>query len=299
MSHEPDGRIDRETAERMLRGDPVGPRGLASLLASAASPVSPGPLPGEREALAAFHRAEASRAPRPRRRIMIKLALAQLVASKAFAATAAAAAVGGVAAAAVTGTLPIPGHHEGTVVAAPSQGGEPSHAGRTEHPSGPTSGGPSEPGRTSTTPPEHSSPTGTPGPSTPPKTQPPSPVGYADLCRGLLSGQGGEVSVKLTWPVYAPLLAKGGGTKDGVVSYCVGLIGAPKPPTEHPTSPAPTSTEHPSPTPTSTESHEPTPTPTESHEPTPTPTESHPPTPGPAPASGDANPSPTPTSTRI
>ncbi len=288
MSHDPDGRIDRETAERMLRGDLVGPRGLASLLASAAAPVPPGPLPGEREALAAFHRAEATRAPRPRRRIMIKLALAQLLASKAFAATAAAAAVGGVAAAAATGNLPIVSHHEGTVITAPSVSGEPSHSGGTEHPTGTPSGDPSEPGHSQppATSPEH------PTPTAPPRTEPPSPVGYADLCRGLFSGSGGEVSVKLTWPQYAPLLAKGGGTKDGVVAYCIGLIGAPKPPT---------STEHPNPTPTSTESHEPTPTPThsESHEPTPTPThsESHPPTP--VPTSGDSNPSPSPTSTRI
>lgn len=271
MSHDPDGRIDRETAEHLLRGDLVGPSGLASLLAAAAAPVTPGPLPGEREALAGFHRGAATRAPRPRRRIMIKLALAQMLASKAFAATAAAAAVGTVAAAAVTGTLPIPGHHEGTVITAPSVTGEPSHPVRTAHPTATPSGEPTHT-QPPTSSPEH------PTPSAPPRTEPASPVGYADLCRGLFSGQGGEVSVKLTWPQYAPLLAKGGGTKDGVLAFCTGLIGAPKPPSEHPTQPT-------SPTPTSTESHQPTPTPTHS--------ESHPPTSSAAPTSGDTA-SPTP-----
>ena len=69
MSHDPNGRIDRQTAERLLRGEPVGLGGLASLIAAAGEPVSPGPLPGEQQALAAFQRAEATRAPRPRRRI--------------------------------------------------------------------------------------------------------------------------------------------------------------------------------------------------------------------------------------
>lgn len=274
MSHDPNGRIDRETAERLLRGEPVGPSGLACLLAAAGEPVSPGPLPGEQQALAAFHRAEATRAPRPRRRIMIKLALAQMVATKAFAATAAAAAAGGVAAAAATGHLPLTGHHD-TVVAGSPAGGEPSH-------SAPGTGDPTKGS-------EHSSEPGTPTehPSSPPETHASGPTSYADLCRSLFSGSGGEVSVKLTWPQFAGLLAKGGGTKDGVVAYCSQLIAPPvKPtehPTEHPTSPStehPTSpsTEHPSPEPTHSESHAPTPTPThsESHAPTPTPTESHP-----------------------
>lgn len=273
MSHDPNGRIDRDLAERLLRGDPVGPDGLADLLAAAGAPVSTGPLPGEEQALAAFQRGGATPASRPRRRIMIKLALAQLIATKAFAATAAAAAVGGVAVAAATGTLPLPGHHDGTVQSGPVAGGEPSHS---EQPSGDghesesPSDQPSEPGRTTptTNPSEHPS-------STPSETHAPAPASYGDLCRGLLSGRGGEISVKLTWPQYAPLLAKGGGTKSGAVEYCVKLLGLSPAPSEHP-SPTSSETHSPSPTPNPSETHSPTPTPSpsETHSPTASPTSS-------------------------
>ena len=279
MSHDPNGRIDRDLAERLLRGDPVGPDGLADLLAAAGAPVSTGPLPGEEQALAAFQRGGATPASRPRRRIMIKLALAQLIATKAFAATAAAAAVGGVAVAAATGTLPLPGHHDGTVQSGPVAGGETSHS---EQPSG--DGGtsserpstrPSEPGQHTT---PSANPSGHPSEhpsSTPTESHAPAPVSYGDLCRGLLSGHGGEVSVKLTWPQYAPLLAKGGGTKSGAVEYCVQLLGLSPTPSEHP-SPTSSETHSPTPTPNPSETHSPTPTPnpSETHSPTAAPTSS-------------------------
>ncbi|MCW2865695.1 MAG: hypothetical protein JWP48_7403 [Actinoallomurus sp.] len=49
--------LDRDTAERMLRGEPTGPPRLAALLAAASSEPPAEELDGEQAALAAFRRA--------------------------------------------------------------------------------------------------------------------------------------------------------------------------------------------------------------------------------------------------
>jgi outer membrane biosynthesis protein TonB len=57
--------LDRETAERMLRGEPTGPPRLAELLTAASSELATEDLNGERAALAAFHQARSLRSGRP------------------------------------------------------------------------------------------------------------------------------------------------------------------------------------------------------------------------------------------
>ena len=95
-------RIDRFTAERLLRGEVAGPHELAELLAAAAAPAQPDELAGEEAAVTAFREAHLIPASRPRRRSMITKLLTLKVAAAALTATAA----GGVALAAGTGHLP-------------------------------------------------------------------------------------------------------------------------------------------------------------------------------------------------
>lgn len=94
-----DPRLDADTAERMLRGEPTGPPGLAELLAAASSGRTAPDPNGEEAAVAAFR--ETRPAPRPRRRTAstgLKAALIGL----------ALVLVGGVAVAATTRHLPGP-----------------------------------------------------------------------------------------------------------------------------------------------------------------------------------------------
>ncbi|WP_173078545.1 hypothetical protein [Phytohabitans rumicis] len=111
-SHEGPRRIDRATAERLLRGgtdarDAGQPR-LAAVLAAAAAPHGGGPVRGESAALAAFRATQLDPHSRPQRQSMIKTALAKLLTVKIAAVTAGALGVGGVALASTTGTLPGP-----------------------------------------------------------------------------------------------------------------------------------------------------------------------------------------------
>lgn len=107
-------RIDRRTAEQLLRGAAVdGQAGdpataLGDLLAAAAAPARSGEQAGEQVAMAAFRSAQLAPAPQSRRRSMFTTKLAGLLSAKFLAAGAAAAAVSGVAVAATTGTLDIP-----------------------------------------------------------------------------------------------------------------------------------------------------------------------------------------------
>lgn len=103
-------RIDRETAERLLRGDPevlheVGP--IAARLGAARAAAFPDELIGERAALAAFRAAQLKPVPQPGRPSMLKTALAKLLTVKA-AAVVSGLSLGGVALAAGTGVMPNP-----------------------------------------------------------------------------------------------------------------------------------------------------------------------------------------------
>ena len=109
MSDKRPRRIDRFTAEQLLSGNPAARRGapeeLVALLTDAVRPAAAEELAGEPAVLAAFRAAQVTPVHHPRRRHMIKTAMAKLLTVKA-AAVVAATAAGGVALAAGTGTLP-------------------------------------------------------------------------------------------------------------------------------------------------------------------------------------------------
>lgn len=233
-------RIDRDTAERLLRGERVGSPAahdpLADLLAAAAAPGHDGELVGEQAALRAFREARPGPVTQPRRGSMLKPVLAKLVTAKlALAAAATTAVGGGVVVAATTGTLPTPGGSSHS-----SQPG-PSHR-PSDRPSGHPSQHPTRAGTDTQ---------GNPAPS-------PSMVG---LCHAFTAGAGDNPGKALDNPAFAVLIRNAGG-RDKVSAYCVTVLseapgGAPSThpsgasgehgrPSDHPTG-GPTShpTEHP------------------------------------------------------
>lgn len=122
-SFERRNRMDRDTAEQLLSGDPTTPGAgqarIAELLA-ARVPGRPSDLAGEPAAMAAFAAARLSPSSPNRRPSMIKLALAKLLTLKAAVLVGCTVAgVGGVALAANAGVLPAP-------IAAHLPGGHPS-----------------------------------------------------------------------------------------------------------------------------------------------------------------------------
>src|SRR5262245_39109641 len=101
-------RIDRITAEYLVRGARTGMHGsdpLAQLLAAAATPARPDELAGEEAAVTAFRAANLARPPQSRRRSMLSTALAKLATAKAAVAVVAVSG-GGIALAAGSGHLP-------------------------------------------------------------------------------------------------------------------------------------------------------------------------------------------------
>lgn len=116
-----DPRLDRDTAERMLRGEPTGPPRLAEVLAAARPRATDGETDAEAAALAAFRAAQTRPHARPSRRrlpalISVKAALVGFVLLL----------TGGVAMAATARHLPgplgsRPSHHT-TTPAAPDTG---------------------------------------------------------------------------------------------------------------------------------------------------------------------------------
>lgn len=124
-------RLDRGTAEELLRGRPAGPlaggEALAGLLAAAAGPARDSELAGEEQAVTAF-RVAAHHIPatQPRRSSMISKLLTLKLALAAVLATAG----GGVALAAATGNLP----NGGSTPAAQSSASAAASARSTDHP---------------------------------------------------------------------------------------------------------------------------------------------------------------------
>lgn len=99
-----DPRLDRDAAERMLRGDRTGPERLAGLLAAASAiPPAETTSDGEEAAVAAFRAVRSRRSERPSRR-----RLPALVSLKAVLIGIALLLVGGTAVAATTQHLPDP-----------------------------------------------------------------------------------------------------------------------------------------------------------------------------------------------
>jgi hypothetical protein len=205
-------RIDRKTAERLLSGQPVsGSDNLRELLAAAAAPPRAGELSGEQIAVAAFRAAHLTPARQQRRRPVLKSTLATLLTAKILVPAAAVAAVGGIATAAATGTLPLPGH-------APADSPTIS---ATHVPS------PAPPGS------EPASEAANPSPS------------LVGLCRAYTAGAGSEHGKALDSPAFTVLITAAGG-KDQVPGYCADLLsdqpGNPSPgtpPTGTPETPRP------------------------------------------------------------
>ncbi|AJT64832.1 hypothetical protein T261_3162 [Streptomyces lydicus] len=183
MADDPYDWLDKDAAERLLRGDPVGATGdgdgareLQQLLDAAAAlgaaPATSDELPGEAAAVAAFQRAQQGSGARPGRRTAVGQASAHPTGSagvaertrlvrpfrRGFAVALAVCAIGGVAVAAGTGVLPFPrGGAEPSpttsVSGAPdifeSRGpGDETDGGATQSPSGTPGAGTTGPGAT-------------------------------------------------------------------------------------------------------------------------------------------------------
>ncbi|WIX98936.1 hypothetical protein QRX60_33430 [Amycolatopsis mongoliensis] len=199
MSKQRGRRIGRHTAEQVLRGAPVdGADALTSLLAAAAAPPRDGELAGEQAAVTAFLEAAHARAPRSRSPSMLKSTGTKLRAAKVAAAAAAIFAVGGVAAAAVTGVLPLPAG--GSAPPAP--------ASDRDHP------GTGSSAVSTTTQAREGTPTGhQPAPS-------PSLVG---LCRAYDAGDKAEHGKALESPAFTELITAAG-DRTKVDGYCAAVL---------------------------------------------------------------------------
>ncbi|SCG60562.1 hypothetical protein [Micromonospora halophytica] len=190
-------RMDQETVERLLVGSVVdpqdGPASLVRLLAAVRAAPHPAELRGEAAAMQAFHRARAG-APLPVRALPARPGvLAGLAGLKLALAALAVAATGGVALAAVTGTLPGQPHRD-------DPGTRPSAAPATT-PSATADTGPS--GVPATT-------------DTPPSSPPASILG---LCRAFQTEAGDKPKQTLDNPVYRDLVVTAGG-RNKVAGYC-------------------------------------------------------------------------------
>lgn len=206
MSTQPPRRIDRDTAEHLLDGDPavlcrVGR--LAAPLHAVRAPAHPDELVGEQAALAAFQAAaDLSPVPQPRRLSMLKIALAKLLTVKASATIIAATGAGGVALAASTGALPNP------LVDTPA----------VHVPATPTA-------IPTVTP---SLPAGVATPSLPAGVVDPAIIPSPELlglCRAYAAGAGAEAGAALDSPAFRVLITAAG-TVEQVDEYCAALRAA-------------------------------------------------------------------------
>ncbi|GJF34566.1 hypothetical protein KNE206_72660 [Kitasatospora sp. NE20-6] len=222
MSKNRSRRIDRDTAEQLLGGGPVGPEAgadsltghaaLAGLLAAVAAPAAGGVLPGEEQAVAAFREARRSPEPHPGRAAMADTARRRAFTVKALVAAFAVTAVGGVAVAAGTGGLPRVLGGGPAVVRTP-QGGPSASSGHGPVRTDGRSAGASAPGTPGTSGPSAGS-----GPSASPAA---GPADLAGLCRELAvrTAAGGKLRELLADPSMAPLVAAAG-KESKVVAYC-------------------------------------------------------------------------------
>jgi hypothetical protein len=204
-------RIDRHTAEQVLRGARVdAPDALTGLLAAAAAPPRDGELGGERAAVTAFREAaQHAHASRPRSPSMIKSRWARLLTAKVAASVGTIFVVGGVATAAVTGALPLPA-------------GGSAPASSTSRPALPAAG-PSTVATTAQAGDES-------GPGHP-SSAAPSLVG---LCHAYRAGDKAGHGKALESPPFAALVTAAG-EKAKVDSYCEGLVNGEASPPAHAT----------------------------------------------------------------
>jgi hypothetical protein len=203
MNSSRSGRINRDSAERLLSAAAVEPRGvpdaLIHLLAAARAIAQPAELAGESAAMDAFRAVLLGPTPHPRRRSMLQTALAKFLTLKvAAAAVVTVAATGGVALAATNGALPDAlSNHSPT--AKPSAH---STADDSAKPSASTGA------------------KGSPSPS------------LVGLCRAYQAGAGDNPGKALENPAFTALITAAG-DKDKVTAYCGSLLAAQK--SAHPT----------------------------------------------------------------
>lgn len=198
-AHRP-GRINRDTAERLLNGvvvDPQdGPDVLVSLLAATRAVARRDELVDETAAMDAFRAAHLGLIRQPRRRSMLETALAKLLTLKvAAAAVVTVAATGGVALAAANGALPNPLSSDGSKAKPSAHAtGEPSpNAGKSAAADA----------------------KGTPSPS------------LVGLCRAYKAGAGDNPGKALENPAFTVLITTAG-DKEKVAAYCEALLAAHK-----------------------------------------------------------------------
>ncbi|BCJ58352.1 hypothetical protein Jiend_17740 [Micromonospora endophytica] len=196
MNNPPPRSMDRDTAERLLDGDPVAlsrAGRLAVPLRAARGPIRPDELAGEQAALAAFvAAADLTRRPAPRREPMLKIFLTKLLTAKA-ASVIAATGLGGVALAGGTGVLPNPLVDPATPPA--------THA-------------PAAPGSDRPQPTTATGPTGAAG----------SPASsLAGLCEAYAAGAADNPGKALENPAFTELVEAAGGA-DKVQDYCADAL---------------------------------------------------------------------------
>jgi len=203
------GRIDRDTAEALLRGVPAtrhaaGP--LGAHLDAACAPGHPHELAGRSASVAAFRAAHQQPAAQQRRTSMIKTWLAKLLTVKA-AALLTVTAAGGMALAATTGALPNP--LTDTPAATPS----------AAHATGRPTATPSHPDRRPTAMPSAS---------------------LLGLCHAYTAGAGADHGKALSDPAFTDLITAAGGT-DKVTAFCASILAsAAANAASHPAAPADT-----------------------------------------------------------
>ncbi|WP_127353799.1 hypothetical protein [Actinacidiphila soli] len=200
------GRIDPDTAEKLLAGRPLGPdaghAALTDLLAALAAPAADGEQPGEQAVLAAFREKRLSPVQPLGRSRMTVAAPARRLSAKALVAALATTAVCGVAFAAGTGYLP--GLRGGNPSAGPGGGG--SSASTTAG----ATGAAGTPGVADTG-----------GPGSSPAS---ADSAFTGLCRAYTTHSVAGRADLLTKSAYADLVEASGGA-DRVAAYCAAVLG--------------------------------------------------------------------------
>jgi hypothetical protein len=212
MGIERNRRMDRDSAERLLGGDPAASGDLAELLVAAATPAPAGVVAGEDAAMAAFRAARGEPLRHPHRS-MLRPTAARLLVAKIAALVVVVLGAGGVAVAATTGELP--SLLRMRPATAPGTGGTAGHPRPAPSPTPPSSGRPGQ------------------SPTDPEKT-----ADLHGLCTAYAAGQ----NHLLDTPAFDRLIAAAGGVPR-VAAYCSALLTSPSAGTTapEPASPAPPS----------------------------------------------------------
>lgn len=224
------GRMDPDTAERLLSAVPAGTRAgndpLADLLVAAAAPARPAELAGEHAAVLAFRAARVAAAPPAPVRSRSRTAAGKILSGKA-AVMLGVATVGGVAVAVAAASLS--GQHQpANPTTTSTASSQPAHISTPTQPGGTPATGPRTSGAPTSAAP--TSPTAGGGGT----TTTPAAEQLRGLCRAFLAGAGGDHGKALDNPAFARLITAAGG-RDKVAAYCAALLASPPHPTGRPT----------------------------------------------------------------